>query len=194
MKFEYPAGPTPLDADEVSELIPGITTQGELNEFEQKNITKALIWAYGSKKLRKELLSIAGLISLHEQMFNLTWKWAGRFRRSDKNIGLPWSTVPASVRQLCDNTQYQIEHKVYDWDELAVRFHHRLVFIHPFVNGNERHARLAADLLLKFNGMQIFSWGRASLVADSKTRREYISALGEADNGNFKRLIRFARI
>lgn len=191
MEFDYPPGATPLDADELASLIPGhITTQGELNEWEQLNIAQGENWA---QKQRKEILNEAFLRQLHKQMFGETWKWAGEFRKSDKNIGVDWLTIGVELKKLLDDANYQIEHASYPPDEIAVRFHHRLVAIHPFPNGNGRHARLMADLLAERLGQPRFTWGSRSLVDASDTRQGYIAALQAADARDIAPLLAFAR-
>lgn len=189
--FDYPPGATPLDADELASLIPGhITTQGELNEWEQANIVQGDQWA---RKQRKEILNEAFLRQLHKQMFGETWKWAGEFRKTDKNIGIDWLRIVIELKKLLDDVQYQIERASYPPDEIAVRFHHRLVAIHPFPNGNGRHARLLADLLVERLGQPRFTWGRRSLADTSETRQQYIAALQAADRRDIAPLVTFAR-
>ena len=202
MRLDYPDGATPLDPDLLVALIPDLSTQQELNEWEAQNIAAALRWAQRSRTLRRDLLSLSGLTLLHRRMFDQTWRWAGKFRMSDTNIGVSWHQSPTQVQALCDDVRYQLQNAgdgmTYSWEELATRFHHRLVLVHPFPNGNGRHARLATDLLLFFHGQPMFTWGAASLsmaslVADSPVRREYLAALREADQGGFDRLLRFVR-
>ncbi len=193
MKLEYPEGATPLDPDLLAALIPDLTTQGELNEWEAQNIAIALRWALRSRAMWRDLLTVPGLTLLHRRMFDQTWRWAGKFRTADTNIGVPWHQAAPMTQSLCDDARYQVENAVYPWEELAARFHHRLVAIHPFPNGNGRHARLATDLLLSQNGQPIFTWGSASLTSDSTTRQQYLTALREADRGGFERLLRFVR-
>lgn len=191
INLDYPTGATPLDGDELASLIPGhITTQGELNEWEQLNIVQGENWA---RKQRKEILNEAFLRLLHRQMFGETWKWAGEFRKSDKNIGVDWLKIGVELKKLLDDTHFQIEHASYPPDEIAVRFHHRLVAIHPFPNGNGRHARLMADLLIERLGRPRFSWGSHSLVDASATRQQYIAALQAADCRDIAPLLAFAR-
>ncbi len=187
----YPPGATPLDPDERAGLIPGhITTQGELNEWEQLNIVHGENWA---RKQRKEILDEGFLRRLHQQMFGETWKWAGEFRKSDKNIGVDWLNIGVELKKLLDDTRYQIEHASYPPDEIALRFHHRLVAIHPFPNGNGRHARLMADLLVERLGRPRFTWGSRSLVDAGDTRKRYIAALQAADARDTTPLQAFAR-
>jgi len=196
VKLDYPPGATPLDGDELTRLIPGhITTQSELNEWEQLNIIQGENWA---RKQRKEILNEGFLRQLHQQMFGETWKWAGEFRKTDKNIGVDWLKIGVELKKLLDDVQYQIEHASYPPDEIAVRFHHRLVFIHPFPNGNGRHARLMADLLVERLGQPRFTWGRrrlaaANLIDTSATRQAYITALQAADARDYAPLLAFAR-
>jgi Fic-DOC domain mobile mystery protein B len=191
INLEYPPGATPLDADELASLIPGhITTQGELNEWEQLNILQGETWA---RKQRKEILNEAFVRQLHKQMFGETWRWAGEFRKSDKNIGVDWLKIAVELRKLFDDVHYQIEHASYPPDEIAVRFHHRLVAIHPFPNGNGRHARLMADLVVERLGQPRFTWGSRSLTDATETRRRYITSLQAADARDYAPLIAFAR-
>ena len=191
INLDYAPGATPLDADELASLIPGhITTQGELNEWEQLNIVQGDTWA---RKQRKEILDEGFLRRLHQQMFGETWRWAGTFRKSDKNIGVDWLRIGVEVKNLLDDVRYQIENNSLPPDEIAVRFHHRLVAIHPFPNGNGRHARLMADLLAERLGRPRFTWGSASLVDANETRQRYIAALQAADARDIAPLLAFAR-
>ncbi|MBP7081600.1 MAG: mobile mystery protein B [Rhodocyclaceae bacterium] len=191
INLEYPPGATPLDADERASLIPGhITNQRELNEWEQLNILQGEAWA---GKQRKEILSEGFVRNLHKQMFGDTWRWAGQFRKSDKNIGVDWLKISVELRKLLGDVAAQIEHTSYPPDEVAARFHHRLVAIHPFPNGNGRHARLMADLLAERLGQSRFTWGSRSLVDASATRQAYITALQAADARNYTPLLVFAR-
>ncbi len=123
-------------------------------------------------------------------MFDQTWRWAGVYRRTGTNIGVPAHQISEGVRNLCLNVCTQVEFAAYPWPEIAVRFHRDLVWIHPFENGNGRHARLAADLLLTYHGQPVLSWGQSRLVANDETRREYLAALREADQGDYSRLLR----
>lgn len=194
MVLNHPPGATPLDPDEAAGLLPShIATQADLNAWEQANIAKGDQWA--SRQKRRALLEEGFVRDLHRQMFDKTWRWAGTFRNSDKNIGVPWQQVALKLRLLLDNTQYQIDHHVHDADELAVRFHHQLVWIHAFPNGNGRHARLMADLLALRLGRQRLSWGggEAALTSVGELRDRYLHALRLADQGQLTDLIAFAR-
>lgn len=193
MKEALPPGATPLDLDEQADLIVPATTKQQLNEFEAQNIREALHWAQTSHKLRRGLLSVSGLCLLHKHMFGETWRWAGKFRRSDKNLGVDWQQVLEKTHALCGDAEFWIEHETWPWKELAVRFHHRLVLIHPFPNGNGRHARLSANLLLHYNGMEKLPWGGGSLGSHGPLRDEYIAALREADAEQHQRLVEFAQ-
>ena len=187
-------GATPLDPEAAAGLLPGLTTQSELNEFEATNILKARRWAMGSRsRLRREYPTDYGLRELHRRMFDLTWKWAGTYRTTGTNIGVAAFQIGEQVRNLCANVRAQVECQAYPWPELAVRFHRDLVWIHPFENGNGRHARLAADLLLIYHRQRPLTWGQSVLVADDDTRQEYLSGLREADVGSYARLLRFAQ-
>ena len=193
MKFTDAPGATPIDLDGVKDLIPPLTTQEQLNAFEQTNIAAAMDWARKIRKLKAELLSVGGISLLHKKMFSETWRWAGAFRRKDLNIGVPWAQVQEQLKMLCDDAAYWDQNHTYPPPELAVRFHHRLVQIHPFANGNGRLSRLAADLFLHYRNESPLTWGGSiNLVDATQDRGEYITALGEADKGEFSRLMRFA--
>ncbi len=181
MKIKEVLGATPLDEETLQGLIPGLTTQGELDEFEQANITRALLWAEQSRRLKKDLLSVSGLILLHKKMFEDVWKWAGEFRVRQTNIGVSPKVIQNDLAILLGDVKYWLENKTYSLEEIAVRFHHRLVWIHPFPNGNGRFARLATDLFLKNQGLPPFTWGRNNLTAVGELRHQYIKALQQAD-------------
>ena len=191
MSDDLPTGATPIDPDEAEGLIPEhVATRGELDELEEANIQEGLEWALGSSR---EVLTEEFLYELHRRMFDAVWTWAGKVRLTDKNIGVDKNIVRTEVRKLIEDARYWRENTAYEPDELAVRFHHRLVSIHPFPNGNGRHARLMADLLARELGKSAFSWGGVSLTNTSDLRTEYIGALRAADGGNVDPLLKFAR-
>jgi Fic-DOC domain mobile mystery protein B len=190
---EHPPGATPLDPDEALGLIPShITTQGELNEWEQNNILQGQMWAMKALK-RGDIYTDDYIRTLHVAMFDETWKWAGTYRKTEKSIGVDPIKIAIEVRNLLGDVKAQIEFDAYPIDEIAARLHHRLVLIHPFPNGNGRHARLFTDVFLKRNGSKPFTWGRVSLVQASATRDAYIAALRAADNKNIEPLLAFVR-
>lgn len=138
MNSDYPPGATPIDPDEASGLLlPHITNRSELDRWEQDNIAEAEAWALRRKP--KDLLSADFLRKLHRRMFGNVWKWAGEFRRSGKKIGIDWRTIRPALKDLLEDAKVWIEFGSYPPDEIAARFHHRLVSIHPFANGNGRH-------------------------------------------------------
>lgn len=190
MNSDKPDGATPLDPDESDGLIPGhITIREELNEWETANILEAEGWAFA--RAHTDLLSLSFIKRLHAKMFGNTWTWAGEFRHSEKNIGISWERIPTALRELCDDTRYWLDHETYGLDEIAGRFHHRLTLIHPFPNGNGRHARLMTDLLLTANGTPRFTWGRGDLNQSGDLRHRYISALRSADDLDYDPLLDF---
>lgn len=189
----HPDAATPLDPDEAAGLIPAhIRTQAELNEWEQTNILEGQRWAL-SRRTRAAPLTEAFVRQLHKRMFGKTWQWAGTFRSSDKNIGVDWRQVGVQLKDLLEDTRYRLDHGTYPLDEIAARFHHRLVSIHPFPNGNGRHARLMADVLLVRRGAEPFSWGRGDLVHARAARDRYLAALRAADRGEIGLLLEFVR-
>lgn len=194
MKITTIFGATPLDEDAIRGLLPRLTTQQELNEYEAQNISAALRWAQSSRILKKSLLSATGLCTLHKKMFGDTWKWAGEFRMRQTNIGVAPENIQNDLGILLGDAKYWLANKVFDIEEIGIRFHHRLVKIHPFTNGNGRHARFAANLLVQFNGGKIFTWGSEDLLKDSQARSRYIKALQLADiNGEYHALLEFAK-
>ena len=193
MQFEYPIGATPIDVDEAVGLIPThICTQADLNAWEELNIIEGANWIFRQKILQK--LDEGLVRELHRRMFNQTWSWAGTFRKSGKSIGVDWTQIAVALKNLLDNTRYQIENKTMPIDEIVVRFHHQLVLIHAFPNGNGRHARLIADALIINLGGEKFSWGsNSSNTTPSLTRQRYLLALRAADNHDVVPLLEFAR-
>jgi Fic-DOC domain mobile mystery protein B len=193
MKYDYPEGATPLDPDEAEGLLlPHITSRTELDRWEQDNIAEAESWAFRRKP--RDLLSVDFVCRLHKRMFGNVWRWAGKFRRSGKNIGVEWWSIGTEVKKLLDDVKVWIESNVYPPDEIAARFHHRLVSIHLFANGNGRHARLMADLLLvHILGRPRFTWGRENLVQEGDCRQRYITALQAADRREYGPLLAFVR-
>ena len=186
-------GQTPLDPDEKAGLIPGhIDTKGALNDWEQENILQAIKWLRRAKV--PEVLSEGFCRDLHRRMFDKTWKWAGKFRTSDKNIGCDWTLVAIKLNQLLGNTKYGVENETFSPQETATRFHHALVWIHPFPNGNGRHSRMMTDALLKQWGQKAFSWGDdRNLASASDVRARYLAALRAADKNDFTELLVFVR-
>ena len=177
-----PPGATPVDPDEAHALIPDyVQTRPELFAWEQANILEAQRW---TRRTRVSALDEATIRQLHRRMFDRTWKWAGHYRHTDKNIGVDWTNIPVEVQKLVDDGAFWISEQVFPLDEAAVRLHHRLVQIHPFPDGNGRHARLWCDLLLKQNGRPPIDWESDRLGKIGKVRSAYIGALRAADGGD----------
>jgi Fic-DOC domain mobile mystery protein B len=187
-------GPTPVTPEEALELRVSIHSRAELNAFERENILEARVWALSSRTLRRQdHLTEEFMRDLHRRMLGRVWRWAGRFRKSERNMGKPVATLAMDVRTLLDDAGYWRAHDTYPAVEAAVRFHHRLVAIHPWVNGNGRHARLMADILASAQGGPTLAWGRgADLVAPGDVRKQYLAALRAADAADFGPLIAFA--
>lgn len=182
---------TPLTEEEMRDLkLAYITNRRELNAAEQENIARGQEWAL---RRRRNLLTENGIKDLHRHMLGDVWRWAGRFRTSERNLGINHWEIPVALRVLLDDAKTWIEAKAYPPDEIAVRFHHRLTQIHPFPNGNGRHARLIADLLVMQLGGERFSWGRANLRDAGDLRTRYIAALQAADGYDIAPLVEFAR-
>jgi Fic-DOC domain mobile mystery protein B len=181
---------TPLAPGERDGLIPThVTLKSELNELEQQNIAIAAVWTLSR---RHYIFRERFLKSLHRRMFNRVWRWAGTFRTTERNLGVKSYLIETELRKAIDDARYWVENKTYPLDELAVRFHHRLVSVHPFPNGNGRWSRLVADTTSTQLGGGRFTWGGADLRAAGKARDTYIAALKAADNHDFGPLIAFA--
>jgi len=192
MKMEYLDGETPLDSDEMEGLKhPHIQTRGELNQLEQHNIQEGYKWLARQRK-HKDLLSEAFLLDLHNQMLGQVWSWAGSFRHTEKNIGVDPLVIGVELRNLLEDAKYWIEHGTYSREEFAARFHHRLVKIHLFPNGNGRHARIMTDVVLEnvLDALPI-EWGDRTLDVKGEHRQHYISTLQAADNNDYQPLIYF---
>jgi len=195
LELEYQDGQTPIDEDEKKGLlIKSITTNGELNEHEQLNIENAVEWIIQTKFKPDKILTEQFIKKVHKKMYRDVWKWAGEFRKSEKNIGVEWINISVELKYLLDDTKYWIENKIYSPDEIAIRFKHRLVKIHCFPNGNGRHSRIMADIIIEsVFGKDIFTWNSSNMIKPDETRKKYIAAIKEGDHGNIKPLIEFAR-
>ena len=194
LELDYTNGQTPLDEDEKDGLlIPTITNRGELDEFEQLGVEKANEWLLSRKFSVNKILTENFVKDLHKRMFKDIWKWAGEFRKSNKNIGVDKFIIGMELKNLLDDCNYWIENKVFSEDEIAVRLSHRMVLIHPFANGNGRHSRLMADILItKGFGKPYFTWGSVNLTKEGEARKKYLEALRAADQNDYKSLIEFA--
>lgn len=189
--FAGPAGSTPLPPEDQKGLrLSWITTRQELNEAEQVNILAGRAWALRS---RVDLTAERYLLRLHQRMFGDVWSWAGQYRVRETNIGVMPYEIRTKLREFLDQVGYWLAHETYKPDELAARFHHGLVLIHPFTNGNGRHTRLAADLMCRQLGQAPFTWGRNSLDTAGETRQNYLAALRSADQHDLAPLLAFAR-
>lgn len=187
-------GQTPLAPDEAAQIIPSsVTTRGELDIVEQENIARAMQWAFSRNRRTSSILDEPFLRRVHTRMFGDVWRWAGMYRQTARNIGIDHWMISEAVGNLIGDAQYWADHEVYASDELSVRFHHKLVAIHPFPNGNGRHARLVGDMLCVSLGGDRLSWGSELVLDGAALRKAYIDALQAADQGDVTSLIAFAR-
>ncbi len=195
LNMKYEPGQTPLEPEEIDELkIKTISTREELDAFEQANIEEAVMWSLKRKYSKDKILTVEFVKTLHRKMFGKVWKWAGNFRKTNKNIGVDKFFIEQELRKLLDDCKYWIDHKTYQEDEIAIRCKHRMVKIHLFPNGNGRHSRLFADILVShvFN-RQVFTWSGENLVRKGEARERYLIALRQADMENIEPLLQFAR-
>lgn len=193
--FQQPDDATPLEPEEREGLLQRwITDRRDLNEAEQQNIVEGAAWARNRPDQKPAtLLSVDFALALHRRMFGDVWDWAGQYRWKALNIGIEAMHIPAQVPELLDDARFWVDACTYAPDEIAVRLHHRLVWVHPFPNGNGRHARLMADLLIERLGGTAFSWGSGHLTETGPLRRAYIAALRSADSHDLAPLVAFAR-
>jgi Fic-DOC domain mobile mystery protein B len=190
-----PPGSTPLTEDDKRGLVPSyVASRSELNEAEQRNILLAARSPRWRRLAIDQLLDDLIARQLHRAMFGQVWAWAGQYRTRELNIGVAPRAVSVAVRDLMDDARLWLDgERSMPTDEAAYRFHHRLVLIHPFPNGNGRHSRMMTDLLLRSAGKPSFTWGRMSLDVASTTRDTYIGALQSADRGDYEPLAAFVR-
>ena len=195
LDLNYIDGQTPLDEEEKEGLlISTIATREELDEFEQQNIEEAIKWTLGKKFKPEKLLTEAFIKDIHKRMYKDVWKWAGTFRKTNKNIGVDRWQVAIELKNLLEDTRFWIENNTHSPDEIAIRFKHRIVSVHCFSNGNGRHSRLLADIIVEklFHGV-VFTWGAENLSKESENRRGYLNSLKLADKGDYTELLLFAR-
>jgi Fic-DOC domain mobile mystery protein B len=195
LNYEYIEGQTPIDEDEKEGLIiKTISTRRELDEFEQASIQEAVEWSIKSKVNKDQLLSESYILLIHKKMFYGVWDWAGTKRKTNKNIGVDKAQISIELRKLIDDCNYWLDNKTFNPEEIAIRFSHRLVKIHLFPNGNGRHSRLVADILIsKVFNKPVFTWGHSDLSKNNSIRKEYLEAIRKADNDDYKPLMEFAR-
>jgi len=195
LNLDYIDGQTPVDEDEKEGLlIETISTRNELDEFEQLNIEEAVQWVLGKNFKASAIFTEKFICDLHRLMYGHVWKWAGEFRKSNKNLGVDKHQIPLQLKMLCDDALFWIQNKTYPNDEIAIRFKHRLVSIHCFPNGNGRHSRLMADIIIdKIFNENAFTWGAGNLTKPGQARTAYLKAIKQADSGNYKPLLEFAR-
>lgn len=188
-------GQTPLSEEEREELkITFINSKKELNEFEQQNIEEAMLWLANKNLTARIILSQKFVCTIHKRMFCNVWNWAGKLRSSDKNIGVYHQDIIIALKILFDDTLFWIENNVFEPEEIAIRFKHRLVSIHCFSNGNGRHSRLMADIIIeKIYNRSVFTWGTNLNGSNENVRDTYIRAIRAADNNNYRPLLKFSK-
>jgi Fic-DOC domain mobile mystery protein B len=192
--FQQPDDATPLDPSLRGDLLQSwITSRADLNEAEEENIVKGAAWGHRRRGKAADLLTEHFVKTLHKQMFGEVWKWAGAYRQGELNIGIAPHLIVVQMPGMLDDVRYWAEYSPHPPDEIAARLHHRLTQIGAFLNGNGRHARMMADLLIERLGGQLFSWGRGSLADAGTLRGQYVAALKVADNHNIEPLLTFMR-
>lgn len=184
--FDGPEGSTLVEEDQKPSLInPAISTRSELDGAEQSNIIKATLWLDLTNIRTEDLLTQRQFQFIHTKMFEDVWHWAGEFRTRETNIGVNPREIPFKIVDLCRDLQAMLADTTdskFSKNEIAIRFHHKLVLIHPFVNGNGRHSRLVTDKLLTNIGERKFTWGISTYPERESLRAAYLSALRVADS------------
>jgi Fic-DOC domain mobile mystery protein B len=195
LDLEYISGQTPLEEEEKDGLLmPSIATRNELDEFEQHNIEEAIQWTMG-RSFKPDMIFTEDFVRLlHRKMYANVWNWAGDFRKTNKSIGIDKWLIASELKYLLDDAKYWYENKTYLPDEIAIRFKHRLVSIHCFPNGNGRHSRLMADIVIeKIYKKPLFTWGAGNLTNEGEVRKAYLKSVKLADKGDYSLLLAFAR-
>lgn len=195
LNMEYIDGQTPIDDDEIENLkIKTISTQEELDEFEQLNIEEAMQWVLSRKFKVGQIFTEKFIRELHQRMFGNVWSWAGQFRKTEKNVGVEKHQISTQLKILCDDALFWIENNSFPPQEIAIRFKHRLVSIHCFPNGNGRHSRLMADIIIeKIFNEKPFTWGFRNISKPGEVRAAYLKALKQADRNNYQLLLEFSQ-
>jgi Fic-DOC domain mobile mystery protein B len=195
LTVDFNDGQTPLEEEEKEGLlIPTITTHSELDECEHRNIEEAIHWTMKHSFKPPDIVSEEFIRLLHKRMFGEVWSWAGTFRTTNKNIGKDKREIPIELKYLIDDARFWITNRIYSADELTLRFKHRLVSIHCFPNGNGRHSRLMADIIIENIFLQpVFTWGASQPPEQGDVRVNYLRAMKAADQGDFDLLLAFAR-
>jgi Fic-DOC domain mobile mystery protein B len=188
-----PDGATPLEDEDLEGLKPSwIVDRGDLNAAEADNIAAAIAKWERRSRPTETLLDDKVVRELHRDMYGDVWAWAGTYRTREMTIGVDPYTVSVELRNLVEDSKYWFaENSSMSLTEAAARFHHKLVFIHPFRNGNGRLARQMTDLLLVSRGRAPLTWGRTDLGQTGDARTSYLAALRAADRGDFDPLLRF---
>jgi Fic-DOC domain mobile mystery protein B len=195
LDLDYIDGQTPLEEEEKDGLlIPTIATRGELDEFEQQNIEQAVQWTLTRNFKQQDIFTEVFIKDVHKRMYNNVWAWAGKFRKTNKNLGVDKQYIGIELKKLLDDVIYWTNNNTYPPDEIALRFKHRIVSIHCFPNGNGRHSRLMADIIIeKIFKLSVFTWGAANLSDEGNARAAYLKAVKTADKGDCSLLLAFAR-
>lgn len=181
-------GQTLLGPDDRRGLKPTwVRTRHDLNEAEQANIIRAL--SRMRPPAKESILDDLWLRELHRMMFGEVWSWAGSYRTRQTNLGIDPDQVAPAVRNLAEDARLWSSQEA-DATVVGARFHHRLTLIHPFPNGNGRHARAAASFLVQALAGPRLSWGRG--YGDTNlARTRYLGALRAADRGDLEPLVAF---
>ena len=188
-KWQNIPGETPIN--DISGLIlRNVTTRSQLNDLEAENIRKAVVIYLAAKPTKRQApFTLNWIYKLHQQMFGYVWAWAGTKRTVELNFGVPVHQIDVLLQNMLDTLEYRRRSDAIDMLEESARLHHQAVYIHPFLNGNGRWARLLANIWLARNDSPITFWPDQAVGNKSIIRDEYLEAIRAADAGNFALLI-----
>ncbi|HBH79510.1 MAG TPA: mobile mystery protein B [Nitrospira sp.] len=190
-----PGGET--SGDDISGLILAhLETRAERNVAEAQAISLAYdkyIFEARRKKQGTRWLTDEFIRNVHQDMLGSIWDWAGKYRRDNLNIGMDWHLIPEQVRLLCDDfLHWDAQASTMPVLEVAARLQNRLTKIHPFRNGNGRHARLMTDIFFLSRRHPLLEWPQTQLMSEGhQIRAQYITAMQDADQGDFSSLVKF---
>jgi Fic-DOC domain mobile mystery protein B len=191
--FETAPGATPLQPEDLEGLIPrDLESKQQLDEHEAENILQAEVWSTLQIWSPEKLLSSSMIRRCHKELFGKTWRWAGTYRKRETSIGVAPEQISVLTEQLIGNTLYQINESSEEVKVVLARFHHQLVSIHLFPNGNGRHARFVCNILASALGQELPTWGANTMIVGPSSRQKYLSVLRKADaTGDLESLVKF---
>ena len=170
----------------------GLTIKGKplKDHLEAKSHKEALDYLYSLvEKGKNNTVSERFIRSLNQiLMQDIDREWAGKYRNSGVIIGGADHKPPEALEipRLMQNLIAWVgdNNKKIHPVELASILHHKLVFIHPFFDGNGRTSRLTMNIILMHSGFPL-------VVILKNDRKRYYSTLSQADKGDYIPFVNF---